>query len=161
MTTANVIRFMVRLLEVVEKWMTGQNQIDNERKGGQKEPSAGATAAVINQNGWRCGIESLEWCSDWHHETAANKPFQFEKCAGVKSTFLGTASRFVSGLSTVREQRETKRYARQNEAARAADATRAGESARLHEPRIHASERESEVVNDAAPLDFRTSEVNQ
>jgi hypothetical protein len=60
----------------------------------------GATAAMINQNEWRRGIESLEWCSDCHHETAANKPFQFEKCAGAKSSFLGTASRSVSGLPT-------------------------------------------------------------
>jgi hypothetical protein len=71
-----------------------------KEKGGQKEPSAGATAGMINQNEWRRGIESLEWCSDCHHETAANKPFQFEKCAGAKSTFLGTASRSVSESPT-------------------------------------------------------------
>ena len=47
-----------------------------------------------------------------------------------------------------------------NEAACAADATRAGNRRRLNKPRIHASERESEVVNDAPPLDFGTPKVN-
>jgi len=34
-------------------------------------------------------------------------------------------------------------------------------TATFWEPRIHASERESEVVDDASPFDFRTPEVNQ
>ena len=58
-----------------------------KEKADRTDPLPGA--AVINQNRWRCGIESREWCLDWHHETAANKPFQFEKCAEAISTFLG------------------------------------------------------------------------